>query len=72
MVKKLRKSECPKEISEVVNKAIYRQAVFIIWQSNKEENNFIKTGTILKKHQEDIQFEVHDYHSQNIFLEEEI
>ena len=71
MLKKLRKSECPKEIFEVINEAISRQVIFIIWQSNRKNNNFIKTGTILKMHQEDIQVEVHDYHSQNSFIEEE-
>ena len=71
MLKKLRKSECPKEIFEVINEAISRQVIFIIWQSNRKNNNFIKTGTILKRHQEDIQVEVHDYHSQNSFIEEE-
>mgnify|MGYP004258688863 CR=1 FL=1 len=70
MLKSLRKSECLKEINEIINEAVDRQAVFIIWQSNKEENKFIKTGLILKKHQEDIQVEVHDYQSQNSFLEE--
>ena len=71
MLKKLRKSECPKEIFEVISEAISRQVIFIIWQSNRKNNNFIKTGTILKRHQEDIQVEVHDYHSQNSLIEEE-
>ncbi len=71
MLKSLSKSECPKEITEIVNEAIDRQVIFIIWQSNRGKDNFIKTGQILKKHQEDIQVEVHDYHSQNSFLEEE-
>ena len=72
MLKILRKSECPKEIFEVISQAISRQVIFIIWQSNRKNNNFIKTGTILKRHQEDIQVEVHDYHSQNSFIEEEL
>ena len=71
MLKSLRKSECPKEIIEIVKEAIDRQVIFIIWQSNRGKDNFIKTGLILKKYQEDIQVEVHDYHSQNSFLEEE-
>ncbi|MBG07653.1 MAG: hypothetical protein CME68_02780 [Halobacteriovoraceae bacterium] len=71
MLKSLRKSECQKEITEIINEAIDRQVIFIIWQSNRGKDNFIKTGLILKKYQEDIQVEVHDYHSQNSFLEEE-
>ena len=35
MLKSLRKSECPKEITEIVNEAIDRQVIFIIWQSNR-------------------------------------
>ena len=71
MLKKMRKSKCSKEISEVIADVINRQAVFIIWKTRKKGKSFIKTGRVLKKQGTDIQVEVHDYHSQNSFLEEE-
>ena len=69
-MKNLRKTKCPKEISQVLSKAQQSDVVFIIWFS-KKGLSFIKTGTLRKILKTDLQIEIHDYSSRNSFIEEE-
>ncbi|MDC0253783.1 hypothetical protein OAK75_02725 [Bacteriovoracales bacterium] len=69
-MKNLRKTKCPKEISQVLLKAQQSDVVFIIWFS-KKGLSFIKTGALRKILKIDLQIEIHDYSLRNSFIEEE-
>lgn len=70
MIKKMRKSKCPKETSLAFQKVKEKKAIFIIWVS-KKGHSFIKTGFLVQIQNQDLKIKIHDCSSSNSFIEEE-
>jgi hypothetical protein len=70
MMRKMRKSRCPKETTLSFEKVKEKKAIFIIWVS-KKDHSFLKTGILLQIQNQDLKIKIHDCSSSNSFIEEE-